>query len=72
MKMPTSMKTTLNFQDADDSVRVKDTYAANYARLAEVKAKYDPDNFFHVNHTIAPAGHRVEEAPAAPSEAAPA
>ncbi|NUP74786.1 MAG: FAD-binding oxidoreductase, partial [Sinomonas sp.] len=35
----------INFQDADDQSRIEANYAGNYARLAEVKAKYDPENF---------------------------
>jgi hypothetical protein len=29
-------------------------YGANYARLRELKKKYDPDNFFHVNVNVRP------------------
>jgi FAD/FMN-containing dehydrogenase len=41
----------------DDEVqgRVQATYGDNYARLATIKAKYDPNNLFRVNQNIAPA-----------------
>jgi FAD/FMN-containing dehydrogenase len=35
--------------------RVKAAYRENYTRLAEIKGKYDPGNFFHVNQNIKPA-----------------
>lgn len=34
--------------------RVKAAYRDNYARLTQIKAKYDPQNFFHVNQNIKP------------------
>jgi FAD/FMN-containing dehydrogenase len=35
--------------------RVRASYRDNYDRLAAIKAKYDPDNFFRVNQNIKPA-----------------
>ncbi len=37
-----------------DSVRA--AYGDNFTRLAQVKSKYDPRNFFHVNQNITPEG----------------
>ncbi|HLZ21921.1 MAG TPA: FAD-binding oxidoreductase [Ktedonobacterales bacterium] len=34
--------------------QVKAAYRDNYARLAQIKAKYDPTNLFHVNQNIKP------------------
>jgi FAD/FMN-containing dehydrogenase len=34
---------------------VKAAYRENYARLAQVKRKHDPDNLFRVNQNIRPA-----------------
>jgi FAD/FMN-containing dehydrogenase len=54
---PTALKGAyINFMMDEGQSRVRASYGANYARLQEVKAKFDPDNFFHVNQNIAPAG----------------
>jgi hypothetical protein len=46
----------VNFMMDDEAEgRVQATYGGNYGRLAAIKAKYDPDNFFRVNQNIAPA-----------------
>jgi FAD/FMN-containing dehydrogenase len=38
----------------DDGDRVRIAYGANYERLAALKKKYDPDNFFRLNPNIKP------------------
>jgi FAD/FMN-containing dehydrogenase len=45
----------VNFMMGDESQsKLRASFGANYDRLAEVKAKYDPTNFFRVNQNIAP------------------
>ena len=44
----------VNFMTADEAARVPSAYGANYARLVELKRRFDPDNVFHVNQNIAP------------------
>lgn len=39
----------------EDAARVAATYGQNHARLAAIKAKYDPTNLFQVNQNIEPA-----------------
>ena len=45
----------VNFMMEEGRERFRATYGDNYDRLAEVKAKYDPTNVFHVNQNIKPA-----------------
>ena len=45
----------VNFMGDDDQDRVEANYGGNYERLSKVKAKYDPDNLFHLNQNIQPA-----------------
>ncbi|MGW1886994.1 FAD-binding oxidoreductase [Streptomyces sp. NPDC001970] len=47
----------VNFMGEDEGQdRVRATYRTHYDRLAQVKRVYDPDNFFHHNQNIEPAG----------------
>jgi len=45
----------LNFMMEEGDDRIRATYRGNYDRLAAIKAKYDPGNFFRVNQNIRPA-----------------
>jgi FAD/FMN-containing dehydrogenase len=46
----------VNFMSEESDDRVRAAYGGNYERLAELKRVYDPDNVFHVNQNIQPAG----------------
>ncbi|HEU5305372.1 MAG TPA: FAD-binding oxidoreductase [Gemmatimonadales bacterium] len=51
----------INYLGDDSSTdTVADAYGSNYQRLRELKAKYDPDNFFHMNQNIRPLTRRPE------------
>jgi FAD/FMN-containing dehydrogenase len=50
----------VNFMTEDEAGRVSSAYGSNYARLAEIKKRYDPENIFHFNQNIVP-GKSVQE-----------
>jgi FAD/FMN-containing dehydrogenase len=47
----------INYLDGSDEPGdpVAEAYGPNYARLRQLKTKYDPTNFFHMNPNIRPA-----------------
>jgi len=48
----------VNFLADEGEAGVRSAYEAEtYARLQNLKAQYDPTNFFHLNQNIAPASH---------------
>ncbi|MHC4416911.1 MAG: FAD-binding oxidoreductase [Planctomycetota bacterium] len=47
----------VNYMDRDESERIGDAYGSmHYARLVELKKRYDPGNLFRLNQNIAPSG----------------
>jgi FAD/FMN-containing dehydrogenase len=44
----------INFLNEDEVDRIAEAYGPNYARLRQIKAKYDPDNLFRANQNIRP------------------
>jgi hypothetical protein len=43
-----------NFMMDEGEDRVRASYRSNYERLAQIKSKYDPNNFFRINQNIKP------------------
>jgi FAD/FMN-containing dehydrogenase len=44
----------VNYLSEDDAASGRSVYGINHERLAEIKARYDPDNVFHLNQNIEP------------------
>lgn len=51
----------VNFMPEDEVDRVGNVYGENMQRLSDIKARYDPDNFFCCNHNILPASATAAE-----------
>ncbi|HYL77914.1 MAG TPA: FAD-binding oxidoreductase [Bryobacteraceae bacterium] len=54
MKPFSSRGAYINYLSADDPAAVEASYGKNYERLAQIKTRYDPSNFFHRNRNIRP------------------
>jgi FAD/FMN-containing dehydrogenase len=55
MRPLSSKSTYINYLSSDDEQDVRASYEHSYDRLARIKRRYDPGNFFHRNRNIRPA-----------------
>jgi FAD/FMN-containing dehydrogenase len=44
----------VNFLTEEGEARIRASYGLNYERLVQIKNRYDPTNFFHINQNIKP------------------
>ncbi len=52
----TSDAVYVNYLGGDETDRVRNAYGPNWERLVALKRRWDPDNVFHLNQNIDPAG----------------
>jgi len=52
MRHHSSEGTYINYLSSDEPAAIRASYGGNYPRLAALKRKYDPGNFFHHNRNI--------------------
>jgi len=52
----------VNYLGGEGEQRVREAYGPNLDRLAEIKSRYDPDNFFRMNQNIRPPAQRARAA----------
>jgi hypothetical protein len=52
MRRHSSEGTYINYLSSDEPAVIRASYGGNYSRLAALKRKYDPGNFFHHNRNI--------------------
>jgi hypothetical protein len=52
---PWARRAYVNYLPPSSPERIRDVYGVNYARLAEIKMRFDPDNLFRSNQNILPA-----------------
>jgi FAD/FMN-containing dehydrogenase len=45
----------VNFLTDDESDRLTNAYGGNLHRMAQIKARYDPNNLFRLNQNVKPA-----------------
>jgi len=55
MQPYSSSATYINYLSSNNLTDVRASYGENYGKLAALKRKYDPYNFFHLNRNIVPA-----------------